>query len=174
MSRPDPWVLRHENLWCLPICHYRLEFAEQVRLQFQKEPPDVLALELPSNLTDAYQQAISRLPEISVLLFEGPGKGVTYLPIEPADPFAEATRLAQESTIPVHLVDINVEEAYPPFHDPIPDPYALHIIGPKTYYSAFRHLLQDKLEHHPIDMRREQGMAYHLKELMKGFQKVLG
>ena len=96
MSVSEPWTIRRGNLACLPVCHYRLEYAELVRAQFAKDPPDCLALELPSHLAEAYERAISRLPEVSILLFEDASKQTVYLPVEPADPFAEAARSALE------------------------------------------------------------------------------
>jgi hypothetical protein len=173
MSLSEPWTIPLGNLSCLPVCHYRLEFAELVRVQFAKDPPDCLALELPSHLADAYKRAISRLPEVSILLFEDASKQTVYLPVEPADPFAEAARSALEMGIPVHLVDINLEEAYPPFRDPVPDPYVLHKIGPKLYYEAFRTTWKEKIKVHPLDIRREQGMAAHLQDLLGKHRKVL-
>lgn len=173
MPMPDPWTLSQKNLSCLPVCHYRLEFTELVRARFRKAPPDCLALELPSHLAEAYQRAVARLPEISVLLFEDASGNPVYLPVEPVDPFAEAARSALELGIPVHFVDINLEEAYPPFRDPVPDPYALHRIGPKLYYEAFQTLWKKKIGEHPLDVRREQGMAVRLQGLCRMHGKVL-
>ena len=173
MSGSEPWTLRWGNLSCLPVCHYRLEFAELVRAQFRREPPDCVALELPSHLADAFRTAVSRLPEISILLFEDPSGQTVYVPVEPADPFAEAARCALESGIPVQLVDINLEEAYPPFHDPVPDPYSMHRIGLQLYYEAFRMIWQEKIGKHPLDVRREQAMACRLQELLGQHRRVL-
>jgi hypothetical protein len=169
----EPWTLSSGNLSCLPVCHYRLEFAELVRAQFRRDPPDCLALELPSHLAEAYRLAVTRLPEISILLFENASGDTVYLPVEPVDPFAEAARSAMESGIPVHLVDINLEEAYPPFHDPVPDAYSMLRIGPRLYYEAFQTLWRKRAADHPLDLRREQGMALRLRELCAVHRKVL-
>jgi hypothetical protein len=169
----EPWTLQRENLSCLPVCHYRLEFADLVRAQFRNDPPDCLALELPSHLTEAFQRAVERLPAISILLYQDASKQTVYLPVEPVDPFVEAARSARESGIPVHLVDINLEEAYPPFRDPLPDPYSLHRIGPQLYYEAFRTVWQKNIPAHSLDTRREQGMASRLQELLRRHRRVL-
>ncbi len=173
MSATDPWTISRGGLACLPVCHYRLEFAEGVRAQLAKDPPDCIALELPSHLADAYKRAITRLPEISILLYENAARQTVYLPVEPVDPFSEAARSARERGIPLHLVDINMEESYPPFHDPVPDPYAIHEIGPKLYYEAFRSIRKERIQAHPLDVRREQGMAARLQDLLKKHRKVL-
>ncbi len=173
MSAAEPWTLQWKNLSCLPVCHYRLEFAEQVRALFHEAPPDCVALELPSHLSDPFFRAVARLPEVSIVLYQDASKQTVYLPVEPVDPLAEAARSAVERGIPVHLVDINLDEAYPSFHDPVPDPYALHKIGPKLYYEAFRRVWRDKQQAHPVDIRREQGMASRLQELLKEYRRVL-
>jgi hypothetical protein len=173
MHRPDPWVLSRDNLRCLPVCHYRLEYAEQVRHQMRKEPPDAVALELPAHLAGAYMRAVARLPEVSVLLYEAPSGRTLYLPVEPVDPFSEAARTALEQGIPLHLVDMNLEEAYPRFRDPVPDPYAIHTLGARAFYRAFQSIWEERIEKHPLDIRREQAMAFHLQGLMSTHGNVL-
>jgi hypothetical protein len=173
MSASDPWTLSWGGLSCLPVCHYRLEFAEWVHAQLEKDTPDCIAIELPSHLTEAYVRAVSRLPAVSILLYEDASGNTVYLPVEPVDPFTEAARFALERGIPVHLVDINLEEAYPPFHDPVPDPYALHKIGPRVYYESFRTIWKQKTQDHTLDVRREQGMAARLQKLLRQHRKVL-
>ena len=173
MPDPEVWTLRWKNLSCLPVCHYRLEYADLVRLRIRTAPPDALALELPSHLAPHFLQAVRRLPELSVLLFQNATGETLYLPVEPADPFVEAVRSALEMDIPVHLVDINLEQAYPPFRDPVPDTYAIHRIGTETYYRAFRSVWQEQVETHPLDAQRERGMAFRLQDLMKDHGEVL-
>ena len=173
MPRLEPWTLRWRNLVCLPVCHYSLEFADQVRLHFDSDPPDAVALELPGHLTEPYGKAIRRLPEISVLLYQASASSTEYLPVEPSDPFAEAARLALENEISLHLVDIRVGEPYPSFRDPVPDPYSIRRIGPLAYYEAFHALRQERADEHPLDQRREQAMAFHLQGLLQQHEKVL-
>ena len=173
MPPPEPWVLSWENLALMPVCHYRLEYAELVRQRFRIAPPDALAIELPAHLANAFLIAVKRLPEISILLYQAPSGRTIYLPLEPVDPFVEAARLALERDIPVHLVDINLEEAYPPFHDPFPDPYALFKIGSQAFYNAFEQKWQSRISEHPLDIRREKGMAYNLQRIAKTYQTPL-
>ena len=57
----------------------------------------MVAVELPMSLEQVYMQAIARLPEISVILYEGEAEDqLIYVPVEPADPFTEAVRTARE------------------------------------------------------------------------------
>lgn len=173
MPPPESWVLSWKNLSLMPVCHYRLEYAEQVRHRFQTAPPDALALELPEHLTEAFLRAVKRLPEISILLYQAPSGRTIYLPVEPVDPFVEAARLALDRGIPVYMVDINLEEAYPAFHDPLPDPYAIFTIGSKAFYKAFQRNREEGGGEHPLDLRREKGMAYNLQGIVQNYRKPL-
>ena len=49
----------------------RLEFAAAIRHALLREQPEVVAVEFPMSLERVYMQAVARLPEISVILYEG-------------------------------------------------------------------------------------------------------
>ena len=95
----DPASLRRGNFTYFPVVPGRLEFAIEVRAAFCAQRPQMVAVELPGALEDVYLQALARLPEMSVILYPGPaGRRATriYVPVEPADPFTEALRTAEE------------------------------------------------------------------------------
>ena len=73
------------NVHCLPVCHYRIEFAQLVRQAIDQVKPDAIAVELPPTLEDRIRQGISLLPSISVLLYENHRGESVYLLVEPAD-----------------------------------------------------------------------------------------
>lgn len=171
MLRDEPLVLRWKNLSCLPVCHYSLEFAERVRLALCLDPPDAVALELPGPLAEPYLEAIRRLPQVSILLCRTPS-GITYLPVEPADPFSEAGRWAVEHSVPLFLVDLQLEGPYPLLRDPVPDSYAILRVPPSTYYEAFRKLWEEKAHPTPVDLRREKAMAFRLRQILDRHAKV--
>src|SRR5258705_12077858 len=79
-----------------PVAPGRMEFAIEVRQALLCARPDVVAVELPATLQPAYQRAIQRLPEMSVLLYPGAEEQdqAIYVPVEPTDPFTEAVRTA--------------------------------------------------------------------------------
>src|SRR5208337_2428202 len=120
------------NVHALPVLHYRMEFAHLVRQAVRMVRPDCIAIELPSTLEKSFLRGIRRLPEISVLTYEVSlaamlrGKpaedlpSTVYLLIEPADPLVEAARLAMAEEIPLHLIDLDLDE-YPLHHEPLPD-----------------------------------------------------
>lgn len=159
----------------LPVLHYRMEFAHLVRQAMAHLVPDCICIELPSTLKAPLLRCLQRLPEISVLSYEtGANKattaGTTYLIIEPADPLIEAARLAVEHGIPLHLVDVDLDD-YPRHLEQLPDSYAIHRLGLKTYYEEFtraHHAPPDK-----EDLQREKGMAFHLQKLAQDHKRIL-
>jgi len=171
MLRYEPLILRWKNLACLPVCHYSLEFAERVRLALRIDPPEAVALELPVHLAEAYVQAVRRLPQISILLCQD-ASGVTYLPVEPADPFSEAARWAVEHSVPLFLVDRQLDRPYSSHRDPVPDSYAILRVPPSAYYEAFRKLHEEKAPPDALDLLRERTMAFRLRQILDKFAKV--
>jgi hypothetical protein len=155
----------------LPVLHYRMEFAHLVREAVAKLDPDCIAIELPPTLADQYLRGVARLPEISVLSYVTRPGATVYLPIEPADPFAEAARLALEQQIPVCCIDVDLDD-YPLHADLLPDSYAVQRLGLAPYYrefvAAFRHQPVDR-----SDLLRERGMACRLQELARRHGKIL-
>ncbi|NIQ39057.1 MAG: hypothetical protein GTN81_10760 [Proteobacteria bacterium] len=160
------------NIYCLPICHYRIEFAQIVRQAIDKIQPHAIAAELPATLEKKIRLGIDRLPVVSLLLYENDKGESIYLLIEPADPLVEAIRYGQEKGIPTFLVDVDGDE-YPRFRDPVPDPYAILRVGHRAYYQSFRKHALRGLKKSPQDRIREQGMAFHLQRIKDNFSSLL-
>ncbi|GFE56960.1 hypothetical protein [Geobacter sp. AOG1] len=171
------------NVHALPVLHYKMEFAHLVRQAVELVQPDCIAIELPPTLEAPFLRGVRRLPEISVLTYdvstasllrgkvaEGGSQSV-YLLIEPADPLVEAARQALEREIPLHLIDIDLDD-YPLHEEPVPDSYAVQRIGLAPYYrefaAAFAPVVPDR-----EDLRREKGMAWHLQQLSAKHGRVL-
>ncbi len=164
----------------LPILHYRMEFAALVRAAFQSVQPDCIALELPPTLEEPVLRAIRRLPEVSVVMYEStvaplPGRKrgepqTVYLLMEPADPLCEGARLAVEHDLPVAFVDLDLDH-YPCHEEPFPDSYAVQRLGLAPYYQAF--CQGESSPPGQDDLRREQGMAWHLQQLSRKYQRIL-
>lgn len=167
-----PYLEQTENIHCLPICHYRIEFAQLVRQAIEEIRPEAIAVELPATLEDRIRQGIGRLPFLSVLLYENDKRESIYLLIEPADPLIEAIRYGQEKDIPTFFVDVDADE-YPLFRDPLPDPYAILRIGHRAYYQSFQAHLLSRLQKSPQDRIREKGMAFHLQQMKEKYASIL-
>jgi hypothetical protein len=164
----------------LPILHYRMEFAGLVRQAVARLKPDCIAIELPATLENQFLRGIRRLPEISVLRYElhrGKAAGnqtgqLVYLLIEPADPLVEAARLAMEQSIPLHLIDVDLED-YPAHDEALPDSYAVQRIGLGAYYREYLRLCGETTPPSREDLLRERGMAYRLQLLAERYENVL-
>jgi len=149
-----------------------VEFADLVRAAFDVVSPEAVAVELPGSLEPFILRAVRRLPQASAILFHDRTGHTVYIPVEPADPLIEGIRGALEHHIPVAFVDVDVDE-YPRFRDPIPDPYALLRIGPEAFYHSFVRSMKGRLSSHPLDVRRERGMAHHLQDLQDKYERIL-
>lgn len=163
------------SIHALPVLHYRMEFAQLVRMAFHRVRPKAVTIELPPTLEAPFLRAIGRLPEISVISYATrPDKGnsvTTYLLIEPADPLVEAARLALEHDLPLHFIDVDTDN-YPRHNQLFPDSYSICRIGLEAYYHEFLKAAKDD-EPCLEDRRREQGMAYRLQQLAKKHERIL-
>ncbi len=147
-SLPDFGSLERGRFTYLPVVPGRLEFAIEVRRRILRDKPEVVAVELPATLEDAYLDAIRRLPQISVIFYndttlasranlQTEDDPSIYVPVEPADPFVEAIRTAQEIGARIVFADPDSSER-PHVPDTYPDAYALHTITHKQYVEAYR------------------------------------
>ena len=163
----------------LPILHYRLEFAHLVRQAVREVRPDCIAVELPSTLEERFTQAVRRLPQVSVISYDATPRTSTlgaphrtiYLLVEPADPLAEAARCALEEAIPLHLVDVDLDD-YPAAGEFLPDSYAIQRIGLADYYREYCRASAGAAPCRE-DLRREQGMAFRLQQLAERHERIL-
>lgn len=169
------YIEKFGNICGLPILHYRLEFAQLVRMAFRQQRPDAVAIELPATVEAPFRRALERLPQVSVISYQTPsGKGMernVYLLVEPADPLVEAARLALEHDIPLYFIDADVD-GYPLNHDRLPDSYSICRIGLGAYYREYLKVFGDDAPS-AEDRRREQGMAWRLQQLSTRHRHVL-
>jgi len=152
----------------LPILHGKLEFAQEIHRRLRAIRPRAIAVEYPPTLAEKIWRGVRRLPYLSVVSYQEKDGTTVYLLIEPIEPLIEAIRLAQEMSIPVHFVDLDVEghQGYP---EAFPDSYALMRIGYERYVEEALRIDYPK---EAIDLHRERTMAYHLKELAQRYGLV--
>jgi hypothetical protein len=139
LAPSDPVPLTFGNLRFLPVLPGRMEFAAAIRHALLKEQPRVVAVELPVSLESAYRKAVRRLPEITVVLYEGADEDqFIYVPVEPADPFTEAVRTALE--IDAELLFLEADLSVKPFIFTAgwPDAYAMRSLGYDEFVSRCR------------------------------------
>jgi hypothetical protein len=140
--------LRRGRYHYFPVVPGRVEFAAELRRVLLGERPDVIAVELPGFLEEAYRRALRRLPEMSVILYMAESEGedrAVYVPVEPADPFTEALRTAEEIGAPVIFLEPDSQDR-PHLHDACPDTYSVARIGLERYIEAYRVFPQPRTE----------------------------
>ncbi|HEX8983795.1 MAG TPA: hypothetical protein VF767_00120 [Bryobacteraceae bacterium] len=135
----DPGSLHRGRFQYLPVAPGRLEFALEARRVILEARPQVVAVELPATIETAYLHAVSRLPQMTVLVYpeDRDPEGAVYVPVEPADPFTEAIRTALETGAEVLFADADQGER-PHVPDQYPDPYSLRHVGYAKYVEAYR------------------------------------
>lgn len=173
MSVEEPFYLRKDNIFAVPIIHYNMEMAAQVHLAFHAIAPDCVAVELAETMQLQLLHAASRLPDISVVISYSNTFSPLYYLCEPCDAAFEGLRSALERNLPAWCIDLDVE-GYPDMMEGLPDPYAIQKIGLKSYYEAYKKLILDKgIIKTPLDRNRELYMAKRLKELSLSYDRVM-
>ena len=159
-----------DGVHILPVLHEKIEYADWVRRTIEELEPDAVAVEIPSSLETLWLQAIDRLPQISVLLYENLQGRTIYLPVQPADPLVEAARSARERGLKIRCSDLDMD-GYADHRDPLPDAYALPRLGIHTIYQTYQ---SSSYPRDPDDTRREACMAFHCQALIaEGAERVL-
>lgn len=144
---PEAGSLQRGRFTYFPVVPGRMEFALEVRRAILERKPQVVALELPTTLQQAYRRAVPRLPEMSVIFYAEGGEEdrAVYVPVEPADPFVEAIRTASEIGAEVIFADPDTGER-PHLKDDYPDAYSIRHIGLAEYVEAYRVYPQQRSE----------------------------
>lgn len=169
----DLLFLRKNNIWAIPVIHYNMEMAAQVRLAFNELKPDCVAVELAETMQLQLLHAASRLPDIGIVVAYDKKQDPLYYLCEPCDGAFEGLRSALEAQVGAYCIDLDVDY-YPNVHEHVPDPYAIGRIGLKNYYEAYRKFILSKdSPRSQIDEDRELYMAKRLKELSLRYEKVL-
>ena len=130
-----------------PVVPGRVEFSIELRRVLLEEKPRIIAIELPEFLAPMYRRALDRLPQMSVILYidEDDEDRATYAPVEPADPFVEALRTAEEIGAEVIFLEPDTAER-PHLPDSYPDTYAIRRIGLDKYIESYRVWPQTRTE----------------------------
>jgi hypothetical protein len=148
----------------LPVVHDRLELAVVVRAALDALDPAGVAVELPTTLATAAEQAVRRLPQCSLVVSVESDEEALVWVVAPGDPFAEALRWALERDRRRLYVDPDIPylERHP---DPVPDPFAVWNLGAETYLTLLTEgVSRVDAPAAPADLQREAGMAFHLRQ----------
>ena len=138
LASSDPAPHTRGHLRYFPVVPGRLEFAAALRHALLRERPEAIAVELPASLEKVYRRSLFRLPQISVILYEGESEDqLIYVPVEPADPFTEALRTAVEMGIRLVFIEPDLAPK-PHLAFRAPDPYAVRSLGYDKYIELYR------------------------------------
>ncbi len=135
----DSASVQRGNIRYFPVVPGCMEFAEHLRRGLLEEKPKLVAVELPVTLEAAFQRAVDRLPELSVIIYEEENKKdrAIYLPVEVTDPFVEALRTAREIGAQIAFLDPDIG-VRPHLGELYPDPYAVTRLGLARYIDSYR------------------------------------
>ena len=124
----------------LPIIHGSGDFAVRVREELLARPYDCLAVPLPPSFQDDVEEAIGRLPAISVVaqLDADPDDsehGFSYVPIDPCQGVIAGIRTALGERIRREFIDLETPKFVAQTAG-FPDPYALKRVSPEGFAAA--------------------------------------
>lgn len=200
MYRGNPEQVNHlmaTTVKILPVYHGRITFGTLASNTVTGFDPDIIAIELPSDLKDMFITAVKRLPVLSIVGYiernreplvanlasppqpsEGAvplirlGHAYTFVPVHPADPMVEAIRLGLERNKQIEFIDIAVDN-YEPVEHALPDEESLEHF---PSFDAFQDLVTRHLPKSgkgSVDYDRELCMAARVQDLARGGKKVL-
>ena len=172
MRKHEPYFIQKGNIFGVPVLHYKMEMAAQVRMAFETIQPDCVAVELSETMQLQLLHAASRLPDISIVMSYDKKNDPIYYMCEPCDPAFEGLRSAMEVQVPAFCIDLDVDY-YPDVMEFMPDPYAVQKIGLKAYYEAYKQNILKGAISSKVDHNRELYMAKRLKELSFSYERIL-
>lgn len=170
MIKQQPFYIQKGRIFAVPILHYKMEMAAQVRMAFEAIKPDCIAVELPETMQLQLLHAASRLPDISLVMCYNKKNTPVYYMCEPCDPAFEGLRSALEFQLPAFCIDLDVDY-YPDVAEYMPDSYAVQKIGMSAYYEAYKK--NALISPNKLDKDRELYMAKRLKELSFTYERIL-
>jgi hypothetical protein len=152
MSAPrvtaDDFLTISPRIRVLPIIHGSGDCAIQVREELLSRPYDCVAVPLPPSFQEEVEEAIERLPAISVVVqrdaesvepeseAESEGEsGFTYVPIDPCQGVIAALRTARGERMAREFIDLETPR-FVAVTGAFPDPYALKRVSPERFAAA--------------------------------------
>ena len=172
----DDFLRVGEHVRFLPIVHGSGDFAIRVREELLSREYDCLAVPLPPSFQEEVEEAIERLPRISVVLQtdaeigDDLGPGFSYVPIDPCQGVIAALRLAIGERIRREYIDMETPR-FEPNPGIFPDPYALKKVNPAGFAAAVLPTLPPPTPGQHSD--RISWMASRLRELDRTHKSVL-
>ncbi|MGA6829174.1 hypothetical protein ACO9S2_16400 [Nitrospira sp. NS4] len=159
----------------LPVLHGSGDIAQEVRETLIGKHYDCLAVPLPPSLEDSVEQAVTRLPQISLVILPEPNRDenttVSFVPVDPCQAVIMGIRVAMGEGIARAYIDREVERFEPtPFAGP--DPYAVKSVSLPALAAATLPSLTAPLAGSQ-QAKRVAWMAFRLHELELDHESIL-
>ncbi len=177
----DQFLMIGPQIRVMPIIHGSGDFAIQVREELLSRPYDCVALPLPPSFQDEVEEAVERLPAISVVVQcdaetesgveDSPEElGFSYVPIDPCQGVVAAVRTALGERIAREFIDLETPR-FVAMTGAFPDPYALKRVSPERFAAALLPAIPPPP--HPQIARRIAWMAARLRSLESRYKLIL-
>ncbi len=165
----DDFLSLSPRIRVMPIIHGSGDFAVAARDELLKRPYDCLAVPLPPSFQREVEDAVSRLPVISVVVQrdsenEDGDQGFSYVPIDPCQGVIAALRVAAEERMERVFVDLETR-GFVGVAGAFPDPYALKRVSPDRFAAALLPAIPPPA--HEQTERRILWMADQLRRIEK-------
>jgi hypothetical protein len=184
-----------DRVFCLPIIHGSGDFAIEVRRVMLSQQFDCLAVPLPESFQSQVEEAITSLPNITLVMQEEPkefslrdwtgddddldpenddgeelDRTFSYVPIDPCQGVITALRIALQERMPRSFIDLETAE-FDSYLARLPDPYALKQVSSDKFAAAVLPCLDRPPEGQAE--ARVLHMAKRLRQLAEKFERVL-
>ena len=146
MNRPrrtaDDFLTISPRVRVLPIIHGAGDFALRVREELLAREYDCLAVPLPPSFQEDVEEAIERLPRISVVVQPDVDRhedetGFSYVPIDPCQGVIAGLRTAIGERLARQFIDMETPR-FEAVTGIFPDPYALKRVAAEQFSAALR------------------------------------
>ncbi len=175
MSTPGPKPTAEDflrispKIRALPIIHGSGDFAIRVREEILSRPYDCIAVPLPPSFQDDVEDAIDRLPQISVVTQldiddDSNAPAFSYVPIDPCQGVIAALRTARGERIARAFIDLETPK-FEKSSAVYPDPYALKRVSPAGFAAA---VLPDIL---PPESQQHADRIVHMAERLRSLEE---
>jgi hypothetical protein len=180
-ARAQQFLTISARIRVMPIIHGSGDFAIQVREELLSRQYDCVALPLPPSFQEDVEEAVERLPAISVVVQcdaetengveDTPLElGFSYVPIDPCQGVVAAIRTALGERIAREFIDMETPR-FVAMTGSFPDPYALKRVSPERFAAAILPAIPPPP--HPQIARRVAWMATRLRKLESRYKLIL-
>ena len=178
------------RITALPIVYGSGDFALEVRRLMLTESFDCLAVPLPPSFQADVEEAVERLPGITIVAQgeqppfhtewrgdrdeddedDEPDATVSYVPVDPCQGVIVALRIAIQERMARSFIDLETRH-FQAYGSAFPDPYALKRVPPERFAAAVLPALPRIPDGQP--RQRIAAMAQRLHELEERYKSIL-